>query len=295
MSDLSHLLPEAAECLDKPKPERLAFCRADRWVAYPRAKEALEALDDLIVYPRNLRPNNVLIVARAGNGKSSILHRFATRHPTIVTEKGKPVSPVVRIEMPESPTESEVWSLILYALGIGHRELDKAESKKRQAKDALHYANVRVLAIDELNNVTLAGKEGVMILAGIRSLSNELRLAIAAAGTQAAINALNLDPQLKTRFEPIGLPKWKLNRNYLSLLAAYEKLLPLAKPSHLIGRELATCIYKMAGETIGQNVKLLRKAASVAIQQGTECITEELLRALPWKSDSEWTTISAEL
>lgn len=288
----AHLMPEVAEVLDRPNAERIEFCKADRWVSYTAAQAALDELDNLRTYPKNLRPNNILIVARSGNGKSSIIEYFANRHPILMAEDGSPIMPVLRIAIPETPDESEFWSDILWTLGISHREGDRAPVKKRQAKAAILYAKVQMLVIDELNNVTQAGREAPFLLAAIRSLSSDLRLPIAAAGTQQAINALNLDPQLKSRFEPIGLPRWLLNKEYLQFLASYEQLLPLAKPSDLASRQVAPVLYAMAGDTIGQTVKLLRRAAIAAIESGSEQITPELLKGLGWKSDSDWESVA---
>ena len=58
-----------------------------------------------------------------------------------------------------TPDESELWSTILWALGISHREKDPASLKKRQVKSALQYASVRLLVIDEFNNLSNAGKK----------------------------------------------------------------------------------------------------------------------------------------
>lgn len=287
-----HLLPEVAEILDAPNEYRIEFCRQDRWVGYTAASKALDELDDLRNFPKNLRPNNILLVGGSGNGKSSILEYFANRHPILATSEGKPVVPVLKIEMPSKPDESEFWSLILWTLGISHREGDRAAHKKRQAKSAMVNANVQMLALDEFNNVAEAGRATSDLLAAIRNLSNELRIPIVAAGTDKAINALNLDPQLKSRFEPIGLPRWRLNREYLGFLASYEQLLPLAKPSDLAQPEVARALFAMAGDTVGQNVKLLRRAAVAAIETGSEQITAKLLNELNWTRADAWQTIA---
>ncbi|UXL29514.1 TniB family NTP-binding protein [Stenotrophomonas maltophilia] len=289
---VEHLLPEVAAILEEPNQSRIEFCRQDRWVGYTAATKALDELDDLRNFPKNLRPNNILLVARSGNGKSSILDYFANRHPIGITNEGKPVVPVLKLEMPSKPDESEFWSLILWILGISHRESDRTAHKKRQAKSAMVYANVQMLALDEFNNVAEAGRATADLLAAIRNLSNELRIPIVAAGTEKAINALNLDPQLKSRFEPIGLPQWKLDREYRGFLAAYEQLLPLVKPSGLASRELATTLFAMAGGTVGQNVKLLRRASVEAIESGTEQITPELLRGLEWTRADGWDVVA---
>lgn len=288
MSAFNHLDEEVREILTLPKPERQQFCKADRWVGYTRATQIMNRLDDLLTYPRTLRMPNILIVGRGGNGKSSILERFAHRHPIQVSGSGSPVAPVLRVEMPETPDASQLWSTILWAMGISHGEKDPLLAKKRQVKSILQYANVRVLVIDEFNNITNAGKKSGALLGAIKGLSNDLKIPIVAAGTQAAINALNSDPQMKTRFEPAALDRWRLNAEYLRFLASYERLLPLSEPSNLASRELAPTIYGMAGESLGETVKLLKGAACQALDMGLENINSKVLNSMVWTKPGDW-------
>lgn len=292
MRPYEHLEPSVAEALTLPTPERLVFCRSDRWVGYTRASQILEQLDQLLIYPKSLRMPNILIVGRSGNGKSSILERFANRHPVQITPSGSPIAPIVHIQMPDTPDETELWSTILWTLGVSHREKDPAHIKKRQVKSVLQYASVRLLVIDEFNNLTNAGKKAADLLAAIKGLSNDLKVSIVAAGTQQAINALNSDPQMKSRFEPAALDRWRLDSEYLRFLASYEMLLPLAEPSGLATRQLAPIIYGMAGETIGATVKLLKSAACCAIEMGQERIDEKVLKNLGWTKPGEWDDIA---
>lgn len=292
MNKFPHLDSSVVGALELPKPERVAFCQADRWIGYTRAIQILDRLDQLLVYPKSLRMPNLLVVGRSGNGKSSILERFVHRHPVLMSEAGEPIAPILSIEMPETPDESELWSSILWALGISHREKDPASIKKRQAKSGLEYAGIRILIIDEFNNLTYAGKAAGELLAAIKGLSNDLKLSIVAAGTQSAINALNSDPQMKSRFEPAVLDRWRLDSEYLRFLASYERLLPLAESSGLATRELAPIIFGMVGDTIGGTVKLLKNAAVKAVETGEERITVSLLQSLGWVRPGEWDEVA---
>lgn len=288
MSEFDHLAPEVRDVLELPTAERIAFCREDRWVGYTRAVEVRNKLDDLVAFPRSLRMPNLLIVGRNGNGKSAILEHFARSHEVQATEAGTPVMPVLLIEMPDTADASEFWSEILWKMLISHREGDHPRNKKRQVKSILQYAQVRVLVIDEFNNLVNAGRKAGDLLASIKELSNALKLSIVAAGTQAAINALNSDPHMKSRFSPVALNRWSLNAEYLRFLTSYEKLLPLAKPSGLATRELAPRLYAMGGDAIGGTVNLLKAASKRAIETGTECITVPLLEKLDWTGPEGW-------
>jgi len=162
-------------------------------------------------------------------------------------------------------------------------------------KSVLQYADVRLLVIDEFNNLTSAGKNAGDLLAAIKGLSNDLKIPIIAAGTQAAINALNSDPQMKSRFEPAALDRWKLDTEYLRFLASYERLLPLAEPSGLATRTLAPTIYGMAGDTIGGTVKLIKAAAAKAIESGYERIDDSVLKSLTWTRPGEWDEVARRI
>lgn len=292
---MQHLEATTREVMERPKKGRVEFVNSDHWIGYDQASRILGRLDDLVAHPRTLRMPNVLIVGRSGNGKSSILERFTKRHPIQITQTGSPLAPILRVDMPDTPDESELWSTILWALGISHRENAPAAVKKRQVKSTMRYANVQILVIDEFNNLTNAGKGAADLLSAIKELSNDLRISIVAAGTQAAINALNSDPQMKSRFEPAGLERWSLDAEYLRLLVSYERLLPLAEPSGLGSREIAPVLYRMGGDTIGGTVKLLKTATVKAIEKGTERITVALLDDLAWTPPGDWDAVSRRI
>lgn len=292
---LAHLAPEAAAAVTLPTPERIVVCQEDRWVGYALATDVIGQLDDLLAHPRTQRMRNLLIVGRSGNGKTAILEHFVKRHPVLITEAGEPVAPIVRIEMPETPDESELWSCILWALGISHREREPAAIKKRQVKTTMQYADVRMLVIDEFNNLANAGKRAGELLAAIKGLSNELRISVVAAGTLAAINALNSDLQMRSRFDAVPLNPWKRNVEYQRFLLSYERLLPLAKPSQLSSAAMAATLYDLGGATIGGTVKLLKAAAVEAVRSGAEQITPEVLASLNWRRRNEWDQVAAQV
>jgi hypothetical protein len=283
-----HLHPEVRLALEFPKAERIAFCRADRWVGYSRAQQILRQLDDLLTFPKSLRMPSILLVGRANNGKSSIIEHFISRHPNLMNEDGSPGSSIAWVALPAQPNEGGFWSEVLWSLNIEHRIQYPADKKRHMAMEAMQYANTRLLAIDEMNHLINAGKEAPKLLAAIKNLTSALRVSILASGTQPAINALRSEPQLMTRFEPIVLERWTLNTEYLRFLASYEMVLPLAEPSIFATRELAPIIYAMAGDTIGGTVDLLKDAAVFAIEHGKERIDANLLTSLKKVRNSDW-------
>jgi len=277
MSAYPHLLDQVASIMEGSQQERIEFCRKDRWIGYPKAKAVLDNLDQLIVYPFTQRPPCRLIVARGDNGKTALLRQFQNRHPMVETQDGTMNVPVLRVSMPAQPDLSQLWSEILTRCATTHRRGDPAHAKYPMVLAILRHLKVRVLAIDEFNDVALARKGATDILAGIRKLSNELNLSIVAAGTEAAVHALAFDPQMRSRFTALSIGKWEFDLSYLSFLNTYEKLLPLARPSNLAGEEIAPMLFQAGGVAIGGTVSTLREAAVLAIESGAERITAEII------------------
>lgn len=152
----------------------------------------------------------------------------------------------------------------------------------------LKQVGLKVLIIDELHDL-LSGQviKQKQFLNTIKYLGNQLQIPIVGVGIKEAFNALQTDPQLSNRFEPALLPKWEIGDEYLSLLASFEKMLPLKKPSNLVDSTMALKLLSMSEGTIGELSNLLTRAAVKAIERGSECITKSILDAVEWTPPSE--------
>ncbi|CAH3482449.1 hypothetical protein AI2587V1_5157, partial (plasmid) [Klebsiella pneumoniae] len=85
--DLSHLMPVAQGLARLPADERIHRLRADRWIGYPRAVEALNRLEALYAWPNKQRMPNLLLVGPTNNGKSMIVEKFRRRHCCKVSDE----------------------------------------------------------------------------------------------------------------------------------------------------------------------------------------------------------------
>lgn len=289
MSDLLHLEPAVRDVMSFPTEERVAFAQQDRWIGYTRAQEAIHALSDLLSHPRTVRMPNLLLVGESGNGKTTIIEKFRDLHPVVAQPGGEPLLPVAVMCMPSEPVETRFWTELLLALKIAHRDSDPVQRKKNQAHSILTYVQCRMLVIDEIHNVLYGhARQQRHFLGVLKNLSNDLKLPIVAVGTRDAIRALHTDTQLSSRFEPFGLPRWQLNAEYLRLLSSFERLLPLAKPSNLIARELAIKLHGMSGGTIGGLSRILKRATIQSIRDGSEQITLKTVAQIDWVKLSDY-------
>lgn len=278
-----HLHPELRSTLTLPVGERVELIRQGSWINYPRATQVLTKLDDLMHQPRKHRMLNMLLVGASGNGKTTVIERFEASHPVHSTEDGDTRVPVVVMDMPSEPSETRFWSALLSALMIAHRETDPVQRKQNQAIEILAYVQARVLVIDEIHNLLhgTALKQR-HFLAVMKNLSNQLKLPIVCAGVREAIRALHTDTQLSSRFEAVGLKRWKLDKDFLRLLASFESVTPLAERSRLATPDFAPRIHAMSQGTIGGVSEVIQRCAVRALRDGRERIEPKDLDDIEW-------------
>lgn len=272
-----------------PKRERIARIRAPRWIGYPRAREILDKLEDLLIYPRSHRMPNLLIVGDTNNGKTMLVDRFRQSHPADSNPNGQGVlAPVITVQAPPVPDEGRFYNAILELLVAPFRHSDRVDKKMSQAVTLLRYVQVRMLVIDEIHHI-LAGNLNKQraFLNVLKFLGNELQISIVGVGTKDAFRAIQTDPQLANRFQPLVLPRWTIDEQFYRLLVSFERMIPLAVPSNLHEPNLAGKLHAMSEGYIGELSRLLTEAAVLAVNNERERIDLRLLAELDWTSPSE--------
>ena len=254
MSDLSHLVETLRPVLDLPADDRIQHLRQQpHWIGYTRSKRILEKLEDLFQYPRVDRMPNLLIVGETNNGKTMIASRFQRLHPAADNVNGeRHVVPVLLIQAPPSPDESRFYGAILDALGVPYKPRGFVEEKQYKVLHMLRTVQLRVLIIDEIHHI-LAGHIAKQrhFLNVLKYLGNELKIPLVGVGTMDALRAIQTDPQMVNRFEPVALPRWEMNRDFQMLLASFERILPLREQSLLAEPKMAAKLLALSEGTIG--------------------------------------------
>ncbi len=289
MTPAGHLGEASQSALELPDEERIRGLRQARWIGYTRAREILGRLEDLLLYPPLHRMPCLLVVGETNNGKTAIVNRFERLHPADDNASGDSIRvPVLTVQAPPVPEENRFYAGILDALGSPYRASESAARRQMQVLKVLRAAGLRLLIIDEVHHIVAGhiGKQRIFLNV-LKYLANELRIPLVGVGTADAVRAIQTDPQLANRFEPVGLPKWELNREFQMLLASFESTLPLRKPSCLAGESIATRLLAMSEGTIGELSRILVAAAEEAIRSGRERIDEKTLRELGWQAPSE--------
>lgn len=293
-NEVTHLNEQARAALGLSDSERMDRVRHARWIGYTKAKEMLDKLDDLLTYPKRHRMPNLLIVGDTNNGKTMIINRFHQKHPAYDNTDGDGITlPVLVIQAPPVPDEVRFYNAILEKLFAPYKSSDRVDKKQFQVIRILTRLRTRMLILDEIHHI-IAGNQNKQrhFLNTIKYLGNELQIPIVGVGTKDAYNAIQTDPQLANRFEPVVLPRWQMGTDYLKLLASFERMLPLKKPSNLVETSMALKLLSMSEGIIGELSAALTNAAVTAIKNGTESINGKTLDSLAWIQPSErkWKT-----
>ncbi|WP_133805709.1 TniB family NTP-binding protein [Kribbella caucasensis] len=285
--ELSHLRPSAQRIAWLPDEERLRYVRADRWIGYPRATEALRRLETMLTWPAKQRMPNLLLIGPTNNGKSMIIEKFRRSHP-LVSRPDREEIPVLAVQMPSEPSVGRFYTALLAATGAPLRPRQRVPEQEQLALGLLRAVGVRVLVIDELHNV-LAGRGEARreFLNLLRFLGNELRIPLVGVGTRDAYLAIRSDDQLENRFQPFTLPRWEPDEDACSLLASFAAAFPLRRHSPIATSEMAGYLLTRSEGTIGELAHLLTDAAVAAIESGEEAINQRTLLMADYAGPSE--------
>lgn len=284
MAEFDHLSETARASLDLSDQERILKIRSPRWIGYTYSKIVLQKLDDLYTYPKHHRMPNLLIVGNTNNGKTMIVRRFASMYPPQDNPDGDQISiPVLLVQAPSTPDENRFYNSILSSFFAPFKPKDHLPRKQMQVMTLLKRVGVKILIIDEIHDI-LAGHliKQRQFLNTLKYMGNELQIPIVGVGTKDALRALQTDPQLANRFEPVALPKWRLDQDFLKLLASFERILPLKYPSNLTDSVMAGKLLNLSEGFIGELSRLLNEAAIQAIRSKSEKIDKKTLDSINW-------------
>lgn len=274
MTAYPHLDPAVQAHADLPDRERIEHIRVDRWIDYPRARQALDKLEDLLLFPKRARMPNLLIFGASGMGKTMIIEKFVRAHPPRFDESsGIDHRPVIVVQMVASPHEGRFYHRLLSVIGAPPPTRATLGQLETQALRLLQEIAPRMLIIDEVQNL-IAGtyREQRRMLNLLRFLGNELRIPLICLGSHEARDAVRGDAHLNSRFEPYGLPPWRHDADFHGLIGGLLWSLPLRLPSELTDSALKRLVDVNGGVT-SSIFRMIIDLATDAILTGTERIT----------------------
>lgn len=287
-TEISHLTSNAAALLAETDAQRIRAIRSRRWLVYPRAKQVLERLNQLLDHPRGTRMPSLAIYGDSGMGKTMIMKRFRDQHPPSFSSlTGKLKTPVLAMEMTSRPGERRFYAELLTLLGAPQRPRADITQMEQAAMRIMEAIGVQVLVIDEVHNI-LAGtyREQRIVLNTLRFLSNRLQISLVCFGVNDAREAIGGDVQLARRFEQFTLSRWAANEQFEILIALILRNTPLRQPSVLTAKSLRRMLQISEGITANL-FHILNTLAIEAIESGQERITDAAVERWEPEFDAE--------
>ena len=280
----THLNAEARLIAQLDDGRRIAHLAEDRWIDYPRARQALVELERLMACPERTRMPGLLLHGESNIDKSMVVQKFLRAHSAheFNPDTGLLQVDVLAIEMPSAPQERRLHGQLLMALNAPYRPGDRLAAVEYTAMTLLRKVAPRMIVVDEVHNL-LAGTahEQRASLNLLKFLSNQLKCAVVVLGTRDALAAMQTDAQIASRFPGFELPRWQENEDFRSFLAGFERQLPLRQASRIAGsRPMVSAIMGATSGITGSISELLSRAAEAAIRTKKECITPELLQSV---------------
>ena len=163
------------------------------------------------------------------------------------------------------------------------RASDSKAKLRYQVIELCRDCSVKVLILDEIHSLlTGTALKQREVMNAIKLLCNELMIPIIGVGTREAVRVLHLDPQHASRFDVYPLTNWKLDKSFQSLLADFEKILPLKKSSKLHEPKLAVLLHSISGGNLGNLHRLLVECSIEAIHQEKELIDLDIVKGKSW-------------
>lgn len=255
---------------------------------YPAAKRIQQLLLSRVMHPNLYRPIGALILGEPGNGKSFLLRDLKKQVMARQAGEGFPeFLPAISFDAPPGATRNLVFYALAEAVGMPLPARGIADRFIPQLRKTLHQRQVRVILVDELNNL-LSGSEASQrkILDDLKSFTNTLGFPCILAGTPKSITVFQDDRQYLSRWPPILLPIWQRSPDFWTLILNLESEMEV-EPGVFANEEASDLILRHSEGAIGRIVQILNDSFQEAHDSGDAVITVEHIRRacftdIPW-------------
>lgn len=255
------------------------------YISYPRLEAVIKKIEHCHSHAKHsAEPECLLITGETGAGKTTLYKRYEQRFPRRVTEDGTTV-PVLSVSIPVPATNKSLVTTLLVALGDPVAGRGTVINQTLRLKWLVKGCGVEVIILDEFQH--FIDKDSRKILQNVsdwlKDLLNETGIPVVLIGMPNSEQILEANKQLKRRFAsreslvPFGWDTSSGQVEFRKFLKVLDGRLPLLERSHLSDTEMAYRIYCATDGTVAYVMKLVRRATAIALEQGDERLTLEIL------------------
>lgn len=254
------------------------------YVAYPRFKEILSAIDDCH-HLSNLKdePECLFLKGETGAGKTTIIKSYAQNYPRRETLEGTEVS-LLSITIPSPATVKSLVSKLLWELGDPAYEKGSVSNQTIRLIGLIKYCGVELVVLDEFQHFIDRDSERVLqtISDWLKNLILDTKVPMVLIGLPEAEAVFHVNCQLSRRFanrHNLNPFYWDNDsgKEFRTFLHAVESQLPLIENSNLATEEMALRFYYASNGIVAYVMKLIRYGTYLALKQGQEKLDSNVL------------------
>lgn len=229
-------------------------------------------------------PECLLITGVQGAGKTTLCKAYTRRYPRMQTREGR-IIPVLSTFVPSITTNKSLPTRLLQALGDGAAEKGTYVTQTLRIIKLVRDCGVEMIILDEFQHFIDSDSNVVLINISnwLKDLINETGKPVALVGMPHSEVVLTANPQLERRFamreslEPFGWGAPAKEREFKLFLQHLDRSLPLPERANFADHEVAFRIYCATGGFIGYVMKLVRRAAILAVERREDRVSVKLL------------------
>lgn len=241
-------------------------------------------------------PEGLLITGLTGAGKTTLCRAYEQQHPRRRTRDGA-VIPVLSTAIPVPATAKSLATRLLATLGDPLAEKGSTVNQTMRLIRYMQECGVEIVLLDEFQHFIDRDSNHVLqsVANWLKDLLNQTGTPIVLVGMPYSEAILRANDQLERRFaaheelRPFGWSTSEEQNDFRTLLATLDRALPFVRPANLDEFETAVRIHAVSGGRIGLVMKLVRRAAALAIRRGLEGIDSD---ALAWAFDEGLSGVS---
>jgi DNA transposition AAA+ family ATPase len=234
----------------------------------------------------------VVISGASGTGKTTALTQLGRAHELAVGKRhpdDQTRLPVIYVTVPPAATSRMLAVEFARFLGLEFTARYNLTDVTNAVCSVAAHTHVDLVLVDEIHNISLATRTGAEVSDQLKYFAERLPATFVYAGVEVEAQGLFAGPrgrQIAGRFTVVPATAFAYGTTeqreaWHALVATLESTLRLRH--HMAGTlaGIAEYLYQRSGGMIGSLSQLIRGAAILAIEDGTEKITKEHLEVVP--------------
>jgi hypothetical protein len=229
-------------------------------------------------------PECLLITGNTGAGKTTLCNVYAERYPRQASAEGLTV-PVLATSIPALASAKNLVTRLLVALGDPAPHKGSQDNQTLRLTKLIEECGVELIILDEFQHFIDRDSNNILqnVANWLKELLNATRVPMILVGMPYSEIVLRANDQLERRFTmrehlaPFGWENPEQQAEFKMFLRYLDELLPLPQRSNLSDHETALRIYCATLGITGYVMKLVRRAAVIAVIGSMECVGLDLL------------------